>query len=46
MADLITETSNRATDQARALEKPLIHLDTEERSELLYLVERLIKWKK
>ncbi len=46
VADLITETSNRATDQARALEKLLIHLDTEERSELLYLVERLIKWKK
>lgn len=45
LADLITESSNRITDQARALEKILVVLDNNERAELLYLIERLIKWK-
>lgn len=45
LADLITESSNRITDQARALEKILVVLDHNERAELLYLIERLIKWK-
>lgn len=45
VADLVTETSNRSTDQAKVIEKLLQQLDSQQRSELLYLIERLVKWK-
>lgn len=46
LADLVTETSGRATDQARQLEKLLEGLIYSERSELLALMENLIRWKR
>ncbi len=45
VADLVTETSNRSTDQAKVIEKLLQRLDSQQRSELVYLIERLVKWK-
>ncbi|MCT8609092.1 helix-turn-helix domain-containing protein [Glaesserella parasuis] len=45
VADLVTESSNRSTDQAKVIEKLLQQLDSQQRSELLYLIERLVKWK-
>lgn len=45
VADLVTETSNRSTDQAKVIEKLLQQLDSQQRSELVYLIERLVKWK-
>lgn len=45
VADLLTESSNRSIDQARQLEKLLSGLENADRSELLTLFERLIKWK-
>ncbi len=45
VADLVTETSNRSIDQAKVIEKLLQQLDSQQRSELVYLIERLVKWK-
>ncbi len=45
VADLVTETSNRSIDQAKVIEKLLQRLDSQQRSELVYLIERLVKWK-
>ncbi|WP_249963300.1 helix-turn-helix domain-containing protein [Histophilus somni] len=45
VADLLTDGSNRAMDQARTLERLLNQLDHAERSEFLTVIERLIKWK-
>lgn len=45
IADLVTDTSYRAIDQARALEKLLDQLEDVERAELLSLIEKMIDWK-
>ncbi|KMK51954.1 DNA-binding protein [[Actinobacillus] muris] len=45
LADLLTETSNRSVDQARKLEALFADLDSIERSELVDLLERMVKWK-
>ena len=45
VADLLTESSNRSIDQARKLELLFHHLEDGERSELVALIERLVKWK-
>ncbi|MGX2951630.1 hypothetical protein ACWIUA_12160 [Ursidibacter sp. B-7004-1] len=42
---LVTDTSYRAVDQARALEKLLDQLEDVERAELLSLIEKMIDWK-
>lgn len=46
IADLLTDGSNRSIDQARQLDRLLNELDIYERNELLYLIERLLKWRK
>lgn len=46
VADLLTESSNRSIDQARKLELLFHHLEDDERSELVALIERLVKWKR
>lgn len=46
VTDLLTESSQRAVDQAKTLENLLNHLSLNERVELLNLVERMVKWKK
>lgn len=45
VADLLTESSNRSIDQARKLELLFHHLADAERSELVALIERIVKWK-
>ena len=45
VADLLTESSNRSIDQARKLELLFHHLEDGERSELVALIERIVKWK-
>ena len=45
VADLLTESSNRSVDQARKLALLFAHLKDGERTELVDLIERLIKWK-
>ena len=45
VADLLTESSNRSIDQARKLELLFHHLEDCERSELVALIERIVKWK-
>ncbi|WIM83173.1 helix-turn-helix domain-containing protein [Gallibacterium anatis] len=45
VADLVTNGSNRSIDQARQLENLLHGLDSYERNELLFLIERLVQWK-
>ncbi|MGX2955789.1 helix-turn-helix domain-containing protein [Ursidibacter arcticus] len=45
IADLVTDTSYRAVDQARVLEKLLAQLEDVERAELLLLIEKMIDWK-
>ena len=42
IADLVTDISYRAIDQARALEKLLDQLEDVERAELLLLIEKMI----
>ncbi|OOF88617.1 transcriptional regulator [Rodentibacter ratti] len=44
VADLVIDSSNRSMDQARRLERLLQELENDKRSELLDLVERLIRW--
>ncbi|WP_386697639.1 helix-turn-helix domain-containing protein [Lonepinella sp. MS14436] len=44
-ADLLTETSNRSTDQARKLEILFDNLTSAERSELVDLLEKMVRWK-
>lgn len=46
LADLLTETSNRSVDQARKLEALFADLDSIERTELVDLLERMVKWKR
>lgn len=45
MADLITESSNRSIDQARMLEQLLNQLNSEDRAELISLLQQMIRWK-
>lgn len=45
IADLLTNSSNRSIDQARQLEQLLKGLDSQERIELIHIVERMLKWK-
>ena len=45
VADLLTESSNRSIDQARKLELLFHHLEDSERSEVVALIERIVKWK-
>lgn len=45
MADLITESSNRSIDQARMLEQLLNQLKSEDRAELISLLQQMIRWK-
>lgn len=46
VADLLTESSHRAVDQARSLERLFAELTPQARIELVDVVERLVKWKR
>lgn len=45
VADLLTEGSARTVDQARYLESLLAKLSMQDRTELLKMIEQLVRWK-
>lgn len=45
VADLLTESSRRSLDQAIMLDKLLSSLSSDDRLQLLNLIEAMVKWK-